>query len=141
MPLSRIEIPAGRPPAYGAGIADAVQEALHHSLGVPMDERFQIVTAHEPGGLLVHPNYLGIGRSADAVIVQIFLNAGRDIDKKRALYRALADRLHAAVGIRREDVVVSLVEVQRNDWSFGCGEAQLAAADSPASTMSNDQPQ
>jgi 4-oxalocrotonate tautomerase len=126
MPLARIEIPIGKPADFGRDVADTVQQALHEALGVPMEERFQIVTEHPPAGLIIDPSYLGIVRSPEAVIIQIFLNAGRDAPKKRLFFRALADALGERVGLRREDVVVSLVEVQQDDWSFGDGEAQLA---------------
>ena len=125
MPLARIELPAGKPAAYRRDVADAVQQALHDALGVPMEERFQIVTEHAPGELVVDPSYLGVVRSPEAVIVQVFLNAGRDAERKQAFFRTLADALHARTGLRREDVLVSLVEVQRADWSFGDGDAQL----------------
>lgn len=127
MPLVRIDVPAGTAADRLAALGEAVQEALHAALGVPMAERFQVITEHRRGGLVVDPSYLGIRRGPGAIIIQVFLNAGRDTDTKRAFYRALADGLQAKIGLRREDVTVSLVEVARDDWSFGHGEAQLVA--------------
>ena len=40
---------------------------------------------------------------------------------KKALYAAIANELAAAPGMRREDVLVSLVEVAKENWSFGGG--------------------
>ena len=54
------------------------------------------------------------------------LNDGRTVDAKKAFYRAVADGLHERVGLRREDVCISLVEVRKENWSFGNGEAQYA---------------
>ncbi len=125
MPLVRIDLPGGRPEGYAAAVGDVVTRALHAAMGVPEAERFQVVTEHAPGGLSIDPVYLGIRRSADAVIVQVFLNAGRDAACKQGFYAALSAGLGEAVGLRREDLVVNLVEVQREDWSFGNGEAQL----------------
>ena len=125
MPFTRIDMPSGKTPEYRAVVADTVQDALHTALGVPMEERFQVLTEHAPGTLVIDPGYLGISRSSDAVVIQVFLNRGRDADLKRKLYAALADGLHARAGLRREDLVVSLVEVGREDWSFGNGKAQL----------------
>ncbi len=45
---------------------------------------------------------------------------------KKAFYAAVADGLHERVGLRREDVVIGLVEVKKENWSFGNGEAQYA---------------
>ncbi len=125
MPMVRIDIPEGKPAGYGVAVGDAVTQALHAEMGVPPAERFQIITAHPAGGLSIDPGYLGIRRSAKAMIVQVFLNAGRDAATKKKFYAALADGLNEAVGLRPEDLVINLVEVQREDWSFGNGESQL----------------
>jgi 4-oxalocrotonate tautomerase len=57
---------------------------------------------------------------------QVTLNAGRTVDQKRAFYKAIADGLHERLSLRREDVFISLVEVSKENWSFGNGEAQYA---------------
>ncbi|RYB01683.1 tautomerase family protein [Lichenibacterium ramalinae] len=126
MPLVRVDMPAGRSPEVRAALGDAIQQALHDALGVPLAERFQVIAEHPPGGLVVDPGYLGIARSAEAVIVQVTLNRGRDAASKRHFHATLADALQAATGMRREDLVVSLVEAGPEDWSFGNGDAQLA---------------
>jgi 4-oxalocrotonate tautomerase len=74
---------------------------------------------------VIDRTYLGIDRSADAIVVQVTLNEGRDADVKRNFYRTLADGLRERVGLRPEDLVVNLVEVKRENWSFGRGEAQF----------------
>jgi 4-oxalocrotonate tautomerase len=91
----------------------------------PLEKRFQIFTEHAPGNLVIDWTYLGIDRSADAIVVQVTLNKGRDTDVKWSFYRTLAEGLRERVGLRLEDLVVNLVEVKRENWSFGRGEAQL----------------
>ena len=71
--------------------------------------------------------YLGIERSDDFIVIQITFNAGRTLDQKKALYKAIADGAHDAVGIRKEDVFINLVEVPKENWSFGNGIAQYAS--------------
>jgi phenylpyruvate tautomerase PptA (4-oxalocrotonate tautomerase family) len=88
-------------------------------------ERFHIFAEHAPGDLLIDRIYLGIERSANAIVVQVTLNEGRDAEVKRHFYRTLADGLRERIGLRPEDLVVNLVEVKRENWSFGSGEAQL----------------
>ena len=61
------------------------------------------------------------------VIIQITWNEGRSTEQKKALYKAIADGLHSAVGLRREDVFINLIEVKKENWSFGNGQAQYAA--------------
>jgi 4-oxalocrotonate tautomerase len=96
------------------------------SVGVPKDDHFQVITEHEPPNLVFDPAYLGIRRSEDLVMIQITWNEGRTVEQKKALYKAIADGLAGKPGLRREDVFVSLVEVRRENWSFGNGIAQYA---------------
>jgi phenylpyruvate tautomerase PptA (4-oxalocrotonate tautomerase family) len=125
MPLARIDIPTGKPAGYGKAVADIVYENLVAVLHAPENDRFQIVNEHEAGnGLFIDPSYLGITRSDDALIVQITLNEGRTVEAKQAFYKALADGLHDRVGLRREDLIINLVEVKKENWSFGNGIAQ-----------------
>jgi hypothetical protein len=91
---------------------------------VPANDRFMVVSEHKPGDFVADPTYLGIERSPQCVFVQITLNAGRDVDMKRTFYKALADGLHTRIGLRREDLFINLVEVAKENWSFGNGIAQ-----------------
>jgi phenylpyruvate tautomerase PptA (4-oxalocrotonate tautomerase family) len=126
MPLQRIDLAAGRSPEQRRAIADAVHRALVEAIGVPADDRFQIVTAHAPGEIVCAEGYLGI-RYGDPVLVQITLATGRTTEQKQALYKRIADLAEEA-GVARADVIVSLVEVRREDWSFGNGVAQYVPA-------------
>lgn len=126
MPLARIDLPAGKPAHYGRAVADVVYEAMIATLKAPKDDRFQVISEHTRDTLLIDPTFLDIERSADALIIQLTLNEGRTIEVKKAFYKAVADGLHERVGLRREDVFISLVEVKKENWSFGNGIAQLA---------------
>jgi phenylpyruvate tautomerase PptA (4-oxalocrotonate tautomerase family) len=125
MPLVRIDLRKGKDATYRQKIGGVVYDALL-SVGVPNNDRFQVIGEHEAENFLFDPDYLGIHRSQDLVIIQVTWNEGRSVDQKEALYKAIADGLHAAVGLRREDVFVNLIEVKKENWSFGNGEAQYA---------------
>ena len=126
MPLVRIDLAAGKSPDYRRTIGEVVYEAMIGTINVPKDDRFQIITEHTSSDFIVDPNYLGVQRSPDCVIIQITLNEGRTVDQKRAFYKAIADGLNSRLDLRREDVFISLVEVRKENWSFGNGEAQYA---------------
>jgi 4-oxalocrotonate tautomerase len=128
MPLVRISIHKGRSPELRRKLGNAIHRALVETINVPELDRFQILTEHEAGDLVYDPGYLGIARSNDIVIVQITLSAGRTLAQKRKLFRRIADNL-AALGLRREDAWVNLVEVAKENWSFGLGEASYAPAE------------
>lgn len=128
MPLVRVSLREGKSPSYLAAIGEAVHQAMIETINVPKDDRFQIFTEHPPGGLIADLGYLGIARTDDVIVVEITLNLGRTLEQKRALYRSIADRLARNPGLRKEDVLVNLVEVPKENWSFGSGEASYAKA-------------
>jgi phenylpyruvate tautomerase PptA (4-oxalocrotonate tautomerase family) len=126
MPLVRIDLPAGKPAPYRATLGEVVYQAMRATLDVPEDDRFQVITEHPAGGLVVDPAYLGIQRTRECVVIQVTLSEGRTLEVKQAFYRAVADGLHRELALRREDVFINLVEVRKENWSFGNGEAQYA---------------
>jgi 4-oxalocrotonate tautomerase len=121
MPLVRITLAQGTGAADRSAIADGVHQALVETAAVPPDDRFQSVHEVPASDLHWSATYLGLERTASVVFIQIFLNVGRTIEVKKALYAKIAERLAASPGLRREDILVNLVEVPRENWSFGGG--------------------
>jgi len=126
MPLVRFDVPRGKSPEYRRILSDVVYEAMIKTINVPANDRFQIFTEHAAEELVVDRSYLGIERTADCVLIQVFLNEGRTTEMKKAFYRAIADGLNERLGLRKQDVFINLVEVKKENWSFGNGEAQYA---------------
>jgi 4-oxalocrotonate tautomerase len=126
MPLARIDLPQGKSADYRKAVGEVVYDAMIKTINVPKDDRFQVITEHPAEGLIFDPTYLGIQRTADCILIQITLNEGRTLDMKRAFYKAIADGLHDRLKLRREDVIISLIEVKKENWSFGNGEATYA---------------
>ncbi len=126
MPLVRISVLKGKPASYRRKLGDAVHQALVETIDVPAKDRFQLITEHDPEDFVYDREYLGIQRSRDLVIIQITLSAGRSLHLKRRLFRSIAERLASAVQLRREDVWINLVEVAKENWSFGNGVASYA---------------
>jgi 4-oxalocrotonate tautomerase len=126
MPLVRIDVLAGRTPEQLRALGDGVHSAMVETIGVPPLDRFQVIAERPSGRLVFDPEYLGIHRTEGIVVIQITLNAGRTLDQKKALYSAIVRNLVARPGVRPEDVLVSLVEVAKENWSFGNGVAQYA---------------
>jgi 4-oxalocrotonate tautomerase len=126
MPLVHISLRAGKTPAYLGAIADGVYEAMLATINVPAGDRFQSITEHSAGGLIYDPGYLGIRRTDDVVFIEVTLNLGRSLEMKKAFYARIAENLAKNPGLRKEDVLVNLVEVPKENWSFGNGIAQYA---------------
>jgi phenylpyruvate tautomerase PptA (4-oxalocrotonate tautomerase family) len=124
MPLVRISFMKGKPPGFGERAGTIVYEAMVETLNVPRNDRFQVITEHDKTGLVYDPDYLGIKRGDGFVVIQITLSEGRGVELKMALYKRIAERLAAELGVRPEDVFINLVEVKKENWSFGNGIAQ-----------------
>ena len=126
MPLVRFDVPRGKSPEYRRTLGEVVYEAMIKTINVPANDRFQVINEHAPESLIIDPTYLGVERGPDCMIIQIVLNEGRTTEMKKAFYRAVADGLHRRLGLRKQDVFIALVEVKKENWSFGNGEAQYA---------------
>jgi len=126
MPLVRVALRKGKSPEYRRAISDSIHRAMVETIKIPEQDRFQIVTEHDDASLVYDPSYLGISRSDGVILVQITLSAGRTVDVRKALFARIAQLLRESPGVRPEDVFLSLVEVAKENWSFGNGIAQYA---------------
>lgn len=126
MPFVRIDLIEGKSAEYRKTIGDVIYDAMRATIDVPENDRFQVVTEHKRENFIYDPTYLGIGRTEDCVFIQVTLNTGRTLEKKRAFYKAVADGLQERLTLRREDVFINLVEVGKENWSFGNGVAQYS---------------
>ena len=125
MPLVRIAVLKGRD-GFGRKVGEVVYRTMVDTIDVPRDDNFQVITEHTPETLVFDRTYLGIARSSGFVSIQITMSEGRSVEKKRLLFRTLAERLDRELGVRPEDVFVNLVETKRENWSFGNGIASYA---------------
>jgi 4-oxalocrotonate tautomerase len=126
MPLARIDLIRGKPAAFRKAVGEIVYKAMTETINVPANDKFQIITEHAPEELNIAESYLGNDYTQDIILIQITLNAGRTVEMKKAFFKRIADDLHDQLKVRREDVVISLVEVAKENWSFGGGIAQYA---------------
>jgi 4-oxalocrotonate tautomerase len=124
MPLVRVDLQQGKSPEYIRAISGAVQRALVDVFSVPARDQFQVFNQHSPGTLAYNPHYLGIDRTENFLMIQVFLSTGRSPELKQSFYARLTALLKESPGVRPEDVMINLVEVRAEDWSFGNGIAQ-----------------
>jgi 4-oxalocrotonate tautomerase len=126
MPLVRIDLVAGKSVEFRKTLGEIIYQAMRDTINVPPNDKFQIITEHAAGEINVADNYLGNSYSLDIMLIQITMNAGRTVEMKKALFKRIADDIHAQLKVRRDDVVLNLVEVAKENWSFGGGVAQYA---------------
>lgn len=124
MPLVRISYAVQSKPTVRNAVSVGVHRAMMTTFDVPEDDYFQVITEHAADDGIVGPReFLGIKHTGNMVFVQITCSPGRSLEKKRALYAAIAANLSADAGFAIEDVVINLVETARENWSFGKGVA------------------
>jgi 4-oxalocrotonate tautomerase len=126
MPFTRVSLLRGKPPEYRQAILAGLYQAIREVFDVPEDDRFMLIDEYDESNFAYGENYLGIARDDDLVIVQITVNNTRGPDKKKALYARIAELLAKNPGIRPENILVNLLEVPKENWSFGNGIAQYA---------------
>jgi 4-oxalocrotonate tautomerase len=127
MPLTCVSLRRGKPAAYRQTILDGIYRAMRAVFDVPDDDRFMTITEHDEDNFSYSKSYLGIARSDDLVIIQLTVSNTRNVEKKKALFRRILENLTADPGLRPEDILINLVEVLPENWSFGHGLAQYVA--------------
>ncbi|HTZ76657.1 MAG TPA: tautomerase family protein [Stellaceae bacterium] len=126
MPLARISLRQGSSAAHRQAIADGVHRALTETFNVPADDRFQIIDEYPADRLVFDQGYLGIHRSDAFVAIELTVSNTRTLAQKQALYRRIVELLADHPGLDPQDVFINLVEVVKENWSFGNGIAQYA---------------
>jgi hypothetical protein len=118
MSLTRIDLRRGKPVEFRAGVRDVINQTLTEVLDLPEDDRHEILSEHDPENLSIAPSFLGRERSDDAILIQITVNAGLSPEQKQSFFWSLAKNLDQELLVRRDDVIISLLEVKPDSWSF-----------------------
>lgn len=124
MPLVRISLLKGRNEAHKRAMAESVYEALREVFNVPENDKFIVIHEHDKSEFVYAASYLDVAHDDDLVIVQITANEGRSTELKQALYKNIAARFESAAGVKPNNVIINMVEVKKENWSFGDGVAQ-----------------
>ncbi|MFV8239203.1 tautomerase family protein [Aerococcus urinaeequi] len=126
MPLVRIDLLEGKTAEFKSQLGELVYESMLETIGIPEEDKFVVVNDVKAEELIFSTNYLGVDRTDGIIIIQITMNEGRTTEVKKALYKTVADKLNSQLDIRKEDVFINLIEVNKENWSFGNGIAQYA---------------
>jgi 4-oxalocrotonate tautomerase len=128
MPFTRVSVDRTRTTAEIKAIGEAIYQSFVEAVNVPVDDKFLAFTRHTEDEFIYSRDYLGIQRSEHFILIQIFFYVGRTVDQKRLLFKTIADKLYLNPGIRKEDIFITLIDVPKENWSYGNGEAQFAGA-------------
>ena len=124
MPLLRFDVIEGRSEEELKTLLDTAHDAMVEAFDVPERDRYQIVHTHKAHEMIIQDTGLGFERSKDIVLISV-TSKTRTEEKKQRLYQLLAERLQANCGLAPTNLMVSIVENDAADWSFGLGEAQF----------------
>lgn len=123
MPFTRIDLHRGKPPEYLTAVSESVNDALA-LLGSPPDDNFQIITQHEPGGLVFDRRFRvadGGSRSDDFMVITVSAALEHDVEDSAAFYRRLVELLGERPGVRPEDIFIMLHSAPLWYFSFANG--------------------
>lgn len=123
MPLIRIDVTEGRSEAEIKSLMDTVQDCVITAFNVPVKDRYQIMTEHKPGRMILLDTGLGFERTDQAIVIQVFTSPRTTVNKTK-LYRLLAEQLEKNCGLNPKELLVSVVTNTDVDWSFGFGKTQ-----------------
>jgi phenylpyruvate tautomerase PptA (4-oxalocrotonate tautomerase family) len=126
MPLVRVSLRQGKSDDYKRAIGDGVYQALRETFTVPEEDRFVTVSEHSESEFQFSKTYMDIARTDDLVILQITVSNTRSIEQKKVLFARIVELLGQKPGLRKEDIFINLLEVAKENWSFGNGVAQYA---------------
>ncbi|EPR0422750.1 tautomerase family protein [Enterobacter hormaechei] len=124
MPLLKFDVLKGRTEEEIRSLLDVAHEAMVEAFDVPESDRYQSLTQHNPGELILQDTGLGYTRSERVVLLTV-VSRPRTKEQKQDFYALLARRLKEKCGLSPDDLMVSLVENRDEDWSFGCGRAEF----------------
>jgi len=124
MPLVRISIPKGLSADIKSNISKSVHSALMQEFHIPADDYFHVIEEINKENLIYPESYLGIDHTSSMIFVQITAAQGRTFEQKKALYLQIALNISTSTAIKKEDILIVLLENNRENWSFGNGEVQ-----------------
>lgn len=142
MPFAQISVGAHRSAADVKAISDGVYESLLEAVHAPKGDNFQVISRRAADELIYSKDYLGIHRSENLTFIQIFFYPGRTVAQRKLLFQTIANKLAAKTGMRKEDIFITLIDVPKENWSYGNGEAQFAPMEAAAvaATMATPAP-
>lgn len=117
MPLVTIETRHGLQSALKRELFEVVHGALVECFRIPDHDRTQRLIEYAPENFEIPP-----GRGPRYTVVTIVAFAGRSLDAKRSLYRAIADGFER-IGVPRTDVFILLHEEPSQNWGLRGGVA------------------
>ena len=128
MPLLNISLQKGKDPHYIKKVSSTIHDVLMKTWHIPENDYFQIIHEVEANHFLIDRTMWDMQRNEDVIVIHI-TSMPRAQEMKLDFYKALPAALESAVGLKPDNVFISIISNQAEDWSFGKGKAQLLETD------------
>ena len=119
MPSILIEVRRHYTPAQEVALMEAVHSALREAFKIQPDDKTARLIVHEPHRFGIPPN---IDKPDRYTLISIDAFAGRSLDAKRHLYKAIVSNLEP-LGIPKTNVKILLHEIAKENWGIRGGQA------------------
>jgi len=127
MPVFNAHIPKGKfSRERKIAIGNALNQSLVQALGIPEGDRFVMISEHGDDELFIHPTFMEMERTSEAMIITVLLGAHRPASDKQKLMATITELLQKDAGVSPDDVFLAFIPVPNENFSFGRGVAQLA---------------
>ncbi len=117
MPLVQIHLLKGKSPQYIQAVADGIHQALRTLWKVKIG-RFQTIQEYPKGHFYIDKTFLGVKRSEHTILICI-TTTGCSSEMKKKLYRELVQILGKKPKVKKEDIWVNIIQIEREDWFLG----------------------
>ena len=119
MPSVLVEVRCEHGKQREIALMEAVHSALIEAFKIPVTDRTVHLVVHEPHRMMYFPTL-----SQPELFTQISIDAfaGRSLEAKRNLYRAIVNNLEG-LGIPKSHVKIVLREVPKENWGIRGGQA------------------
>ncbi|WP_079708718.1 tautomerase family protein [Paraliobacillus ryukyuensis] len=124
MPFIRVSMVEGKSKKYKEKLAEGIYQSLRETFDVPKKDKFIVIHEHSKDNFFYGENYLDLKKTDDLVILQVFANNTRTIEMKQSLYQSITKKLGLQLALDKENLLIGIVEVGKENWSFGNGVAQ-----------------
>jgi 4-oxalocrotonate tautomerase family enzyme len=94
-------------------LSDVIHSCVVDTLSFPKDKR-----AHRFFPLEGEDFYYPEGRTQRYTIIEISMFEGRSIEAKKKLIHLLFERIQHTLGVRPEDVEITITETPKHNWGF-----------------------
>lgn len=105
-------------------ISNSIHNSLIECFKIPIKDKFQVFIDVDKENLVFPDEYLGNSYS-NILFIYITCKGGRTNEQKRKLYELCAKSICEKTKIKKDDIFITIVESDQNNWSFGNGIAQL----------------